>query len=160
MCLFRFKEEFCRLCTQAKELAEARERMEWHEQMSRRNIESSEVLQVGNLPSDPAFLNALCLSRGSWPVAVGTEELHVGLLLLQERRVIEYVSLGDFQTAVGFLLASTPEKSIRYYRDALCTLALAVQPPLFYKVTAVCLGIAALALYLSLQAYMAAFILK
>lgn len=45
---------------------------------------------------------------------------------LQERRVIEYVSLGDFQTAVGFLLASTPEKSIRYYRDALCTLALAV----------------------------------
>ena len=40
--------------------------------------------------------------------------------------MIEYVSLGDFQTAVGFLLASTPEKSIRYYRDALCTLALAV----------------------------------
>jgi hypothetical protein len=49
-----------------------------------------------------------------------------GALDLQERRVIEYVSLGDFQTAVGFLLASTPEKSIRYYRDALCTLALAV----------------------------------
>ena len=46
--------------------------------------------------------------------------------VVQERRVIEYVSLGDFQTAVGFLLASTPEKSIRYYRDALCTLALAV----------------------------------
>ena len=45
--------------------------------------------------------------------------------------MIEYVSLGDFQTAVGFLLASTPEKSIRYYRDALCTLALAVSalPP-------------------------------
>ena len=42
--------------------------------------------------------------------------------------MIEYVSLGDFQTAVGFLLASTPEKSIRYYRDALCTLALAVSP--------------------------------
>jgi hypothetical protein len=42
--------------------------------------------------------------------------------------VIEYVSLGDFQTAVGFLLASTPERSIRYYRDALCTLALAVSP--------------------------------
>lgn len=48
------------------------------------------------------------------------------LVYVQERRVIEYVSLGDFQTAVGFLLASTPEKSIRYYRDALCTLALAV----------------------------------
>lgn len=43
--------------------------------------------------------------------------------------MIEYVSLGDFQTAVGFLLASTPEKSIRYYRDALCTLALAVSAP-------------------------------
>lgn len=49
---------------------------------------------------------------------------------LQERRVIEYVALGDFQTAVGFLLASTPEKSIRYYRDALCTLALAVRASL------------------------------
>ena len=44
--------------------------------------------------------------------------------------MIEYVALGDFQTAVGFLLASTPEKSIRYYRDALCTLALAVSPSL------------------------------
>lgn len=40
--------------------------------------------------------------------------------------MIEYVALGDFATAVGFLLASTPEKSARYYRDALCTLALAV----------------------------------
>ena len=77
------------LWSPAKELAEARERMTWHEAMSRRNIESSEVLQ--------------------------------------ERRVIEYVAVGDFQTAVGFLLASTPEKSIRYYRDALCTLALAVR---------------------------------
>jgi len=75
---------------QGKELAEARERMMWHELMSRRNIEGSEVLQ--------------------------------------ERRVIEYVAVRDFQTAVGFLLASTPERSIRYYRDALCTLALAVRP--------------------------------
>ena len=40
--------------------------------------------------------------------------------------MIEYVALGDYGTAVGFLLASTPEKSARYYRDALCTLALAV----------------------------------
>lgn len=39
--------------------------------------------------------------------------------------MIEYVALGDYQTAVGFLLASTPERSARYYRDALCTLALA-----------------------------------
>lgn len=39
--------------------------------------------------------------------------------------MIEYVSLGDYHSAVGFLLASTPERSARYYRDALCTLALA-----------------------------------
>lgn len=37
------------LFEQAKELAEARERMMWHEAMSRRNIESSEVLQVKRL---------------------------------------------------------------------------------------------------------------
>ena len=49
-----------------------------------------------------------------------------GCVFMQEKRVIEYVALGDFATAVGFLLASTPEKSARYYRDALCTLALAV----------------------------------
>ena len=46
----------------------------------------------------------------------------------QELRVIEYVVLGDYETAVGHLLASAPEKSARYYRDALCTLALAVRP--------------------------------
>lgn len=34
------------LWSPAKELAEARERMTWHEAMSRRNIESSEILQV------------------------------------------------------------------------------------------------------------------
>lgn len=44
---------------------------------------------------------------------------------LQEKRVLEYVSLGDFQTAVGFLLASPPDRSTRYYRDALCTLGMA-----------------------------------
>lgn len=42
--------------------------------------------------------------------------------------MIEYVVLGDYETAVGHLLASTPERSARYYRDALCTLALAVRP--------------------------------
>ena len=47
---------------------------------------------------------------------------------LQDRRVIEYVVLGDYPTAVGFLLASKPERTARYYRDALCTLALAVRP--------------------------------
>lgn len=39
--------------------------------------------------------------------------------------MVEYVSLGDYHSAVGFLLASPPERSARYYRDALCTLALA-----------------------------------
>ena len=38
---------------------------------------------------------------------------------------MEYMALGDYQTAVGFLLAAAPERSARYYRDALCTLALA-----------------------------------
>ncbi|KAL6761163.1 hypothetical protein V8C86DRAFT_2537145 [Haematococcus lacustris] len=44
---------------------------------------------------------------------------------VQERRMIEYVVLGDFQTAVAFLLASSPERSARYYRDALVTAVLA-----------------------------------
>ncbi|KAL4422261.1 hypothetical protein ABPG75_008458 [Micractinium tetrahymenae] len=44
---------------------------------------------------------------------------------LQEKRVLEYVALGDFQTAVGFLLASPPDRSQRYYRDALCVLGMA-----------------------------------
>lgn len=37
----------------------------------------------------------------------------------------EYVALGDYATAVGHLLASAPDTSARYYRDALVTLALA-----------------------------------
>eukprot|EP00210_Caulerpa_lentillifera_P005055 g4828.t1 len=44
---------------------------------------------------------------------------------LQEKRLLEYVSLGDYNTAVGFLLSSAPEASVRYYRDSLCALALA-----------------------------------
>lgn len=43
----------------------------------------------------------------------------------QELRVEEYVSLSDYATAVGHLLASAPDTSARYYRDALVTLALA-----------------------------------
>ncbi len=35
------------------------------------------------------------------------------------------MALGDLQTAVAFLLASSPDTSARYYRDALCTMALA-----------------------------------
>ena len=52
------------------------------------------------------------------------------MLDMQERRVLEYVTLGDYQTAVGFLLASTPERSSRFYRDALCTIAMAVSLPI------------------------------
>ena len=48
--------------------------------------------------------------------------------LVQEKRMLEYVAMGDHATAVAFLLAATPERSARYYRDALCTLALAVRP--------------------------------
>ena len=43
---------------------------------------------------------------------------------LQEKRLLEYVSLGDYHTAVGFLLSSAPEASVRYYRDSLCAYAL------------------------------------
>ncbi len=43
--------------------------------------------------------------------------------------MIEYVALGDYEAAVGHLLASAPDKSARYYRDALCTLALAARAP-------------------------------
>lgn len=39
--------------------------------------------------------------------------------------MLEYVVLGDFPTAVAFLLASEPEPTARYYRDALVTVALA-----------------------------------
>lgn len=48
--------------------------------------------------------------------------------------MIEYCVLGDFETAVGFLFASAPDRSARYYRDALCTLALAAAPSDPYKV--------------------------
>jgi len=44
---------------------------------------------------------------------------------LQEKRVLEFLSLGDLQAAVGFLLASPPGRSARFYRDALCTLGMA-----------------------------------
>ena len=130
--------------------------MLWHEMMSRRNIDNSEALQACRLPAHAYMLPSqsccgrLCLLLlPSYRYAAGpgtriTQKIHIAAVfngtlatvcarlkaeiswIVQERRVIEYVSLGDFQTAVGFLLASTPDKSIRYYRDALCTLALAV----------------------------------
>ncbi|GBF90134.1 hypothetical protein Rsub_03267 [Raphidocelis subcapitata] len=48
---------------------------------------------------------------------------------MQERRVLEYVSLGDAHTAVALLLSSPPERSEVYYRFAAMTLALAAPPP-------------------------------
>ena len=44
---------------------------------------------------------------------------------LQEKRVLELLSLGDLHAAVGFLLSSPPGRSARFYRDALCTLGMA-----------------------------------
>ncbi len=58
--------------------------------------------------------------------------LNTRIFGMQERRVLEYVTLGDYQTAVGFLLASTPERSSRFYRDALCTIAMAVRSHLLH----------------------------
>ena len=44
---------------------------------------------------------------------------------LQERRVIEQIALGDFQSAVGLLLSSPPVGSSKFYRDAVCALGMA-----------------------------------
>jgi hypothetical protein len=44
---------------------------------------------------------------------------------LQERRMLELISLGDYQGAVGLLLSTPPNNTARYYRDALCALGLA-----------------------------------
>lgn len=49
-------------CLQAKELAEAQERMRWHEMMSRRNIDNSEALQARlHLFISPALLHTPAL---------------------------------------------------------------------------------------------------
>lgn len=132
-----------RLWDEGLELAEALERSSWHEQMNRRVFEDSEDLQVGVLKGGWCRV-------GRWEVvAAGGMSavmlwLPVSQLVLQpsfselspthpcplsmhpqEKRVLEYVALGDFQTAVGFLLASPPDRSQRYYRDALATLGMA-----------------------------------
>lgn len=44
---------------------------------------------------------------------------------LVEKCMIELVSLGDIETAVSIQLASTPDISKRFYRDALCSLGMA-----------------------------------
>lgn len=74
------------------------------------------------IPICTTIHTALCLLSEDFK-----QSLHIAIACIcdQERRMIEYVSLGDYHSAVGFLLASPPEQSARYYRDALCTLALA-----------------------------------
>ena len=49
---------------QAKELAEAQERMRWHEMMSRRNIDNSEALQARPAPVHLSSASA-CASPSS-----------------------------------------------------------------------------------------------
>jgi hypothetical protein len=39
---------------------------------------------------------------------------------LLERRLLEYVVLGDFSTAVAFLLSTAPENSVRWAVDWPC----------------------------------------
>jgi hypothetical protein len=41
------------------------------------------------------------------------------------KRVLEYVVLGDIQTAVAFLMSTAPDRSEEYYRAAAVTIALA-----------------------------------
>ncbi|GIL67204.1 hypothetical protein Vafri_20629, partial [Volvox africanus] len=73
---------------------------------------------------DERLVLAEAQERIKWREAHSGAVLDMGLEQ-QERRLLEYMSVGDLQTAVAFLLASSPENSARYYRDALCTLALA-----------------------------------
>ena len=143
---------------EAAELAEARERVAWHEAMGRGSGPSAEHLQAracrGCITRAHAQSSSLSLSglqpgfslhshviqqAPSGDLCVVVRKASVWFsscgtcaqrkqMSDQELRVIEYVVLGDYETAVGHLLASTPEKSARYYRDALCTLALAVRP--------------------------------
>eukprot|EP00878_Enallax_costatus_P014287 GHUV01014945.1.p1 GENE.GHUV01014945.1~~GHUV01014945.1.p1 ORF type:complete len:500 (+),score=179.13 GHUV01014945.1:122-1621(+) len=47
-----------------------------------------------------------------------------------ERRLLEYVVLGDYATAVAFLLSTPPESSVSYYRSVVCALALAASASL------------------------------
>eukprot|EP00873_Tetraselmis_striata_P044832 jgi/Tetstr1/465096/TSEL_009824.t1 len=84
----------------------------------------------GTLWSPAAVLQA-ARQRSQWHEriardgAVGASTSSLSQEILQERQVLQYVTLGDFEGAVGFLLASTPEQTTRYFRNALCTISLA-----------------------------------
>lgn len=71
-----------------------------------------------------AFIIREAKERSRWhdKMARGVFDSSEGL---QERRVLELVALGDMHSAVGFLLAAQPERSQRFYRDALCALGMA-----------------------------------
>ena len=130
--------------------AEARERVAWHEQMALSGeVTEKQQVQCGSTMHQKGhlMLHATCQSQSTFLVTVAEKEednsrmgrtaVHTLCSMsqkctnktrqrtLQERRLMEYMALGDYQTAVGFLLAAPPERSARYYRDALCTLALA-----------------------------------
>ena len=82
----------------------------WHEALSRQRGSAFDAAAVSGSSSSA---NAPAGSAaGSAPA-------------FSERRLLEYVVLGDLQTAVAFLLASPPEPTARYYRDAAMTMALA-----------------------------------
>ena len=72
----------------------------------------------------PAAVLAAGSERSGWHKKM-SRRVFEGSESLQEKRVLEYLSLGDLHAAVGFLLASPPSQSARFYRDALCTLGMA-----------------------------------
>ena len=61
---------------------------------------------------DPALEHAEASERSRWHEGMG-RRLFEDNEELQEKRVLRYVALIDFQAAVGFLLASPPERTSR-----------------------------------------------
>lgn len=87
---------------QAKELAEAQERMRWHEMMSRRNIDNSEALQARPAPADLSRASAYailssrehyCIKQGFFRLIAGSYSAWLCELSISE---------------VGFVLANGP----------------------------------------------------
>lgn len=72
----------------------------------------------------PGLESLIAKERSLWHAALPRHSFESSEIL-QEKRVLELLSLGDLQGAVGFLLAAAPARSTRFYRDALCTLGMA-----------------------------------
>ena len=85
--------------------------------------EEGNVRKPPTLWSESATLSE-ALERSAWHQSMGRAEFEKSEEL-QEQRMLELVSLGDFAAAVELLLSSPPACDSRYYRDALCTLGLA-----------------------------------